>query len=115
VTQRGTDRPFAEARTAVTFNSSGDLHLVASGDVFKLDPVTGARTLLLDTDSATDKLAFDSKNWLFVSMYDDNTVLELLPSGPRAVTQPARGSTMRAEWPSWRAQAGARMSTSLIP
>ncbi len=74
--------------TGVKFNSRGELHLVANGDVFKVDPATGARTVLLDTDGATDNLAFDSKDRLFVSMYGDNTVLEVLPSGGARLLNP---------------------------
>jgi len=74
--------------TAVKFDSEGQLHLSANGDVFRLDIATGARTVLLDTNGDTDNLAFDSKDRLFVSMLSDNTVLEVLPSGVARLLNP---------------------------
>ena len=74
--------------TAVKFDSEGQLHLSANGDVLRLDIATGARTVLLDTNGDTDNLAFDSKDRLFVSMLSDNTVLEVLPSGVARLLNP---------------------------
>ncbi len=75
--------------TAVKFNSNGELHVVAGGDVFRLDLTTGSRTILMDTDGDTDNLAFDSNDRLYVSMLSSGTVLEVLPSGQARLLNPA--------------------------
>ena len=79
--------------TAVKFDSKGQLHLAASGNVFRIDLATGVRTGLLDTNRATDNLAFDSRDRLFVATHGDNTVLEVLPSGrARLLNRPGVGN-----------------------
>lgn len=79
--------------TAVKFDSKGQLHLATNGNVFRIDLASGVRTALLDTNRATDNLAFDSKDRLFVATHGDNTVLEVLPSGrARLLNRPGVGN-----------------------
>jgi sugar lactone lactonase YvrE len=69
---------------AVKFNSLGELygHSEVTGEVVKIDLVTGERELLAQFPTGwLDNLAFDSQDRLFVSSVSDGNVTEILANG----------------------------------
>lgn len=74
---------------AAKFDSKGVLHVVdQSGEVFKVNPTTGEKTLFLKLQEGLDNLAFDENGTLFISNNDFGTVVEILPSNqPRTISR----------------------------
>ncbi|OOG70764.1 hypothetical protein B0E43_18415 [Algoriphagus sp. A40] len=74
---------------AAKFNSSGVLHVLAqTGEVFKVNHLTGEKNLFVTLEPGLDNLAFDSNGKLFISNADFGTVVEILPSGqPRIISR----------------------------
>jgi len=73
---------------AVSFDETGVLHVAdaAFGQVFRLDPETGARELRLDIEGTIDNLAFDQDGVLYATALADGQILRQFPF--------ARGSTL---------------------
>ncbi|MDN3204115.1 hypothetical protein [Algoriphagus sediminis] len=74
---------------AAKFDSKGVLHVLdQSGEVFKVNTLTGEKTLFIKIQEGLDNLAFDSKGSLFISNADFGSVVEILPSGqPRTISR----------------------------
>jgi sugar lactone lactonase YvrE len=74
---------------AAKFDSKGVLHVLdQSGEVFKVNTLTGEKTLLTKIQQGLDNLAFDSNGSLFISNADFGSIVEILPSGqPRTVSK----------------------------
>lgn len=67
---------------AAKFDSKGVLHVLdQTGEVFKVNTSTGAKTLLAKIQPGLDNLAFDSNGSLFISNADFGSVVQILPSG----------------------------------
>jgi sugar lactone lactonase YvrE len=73
---------------AAKFDSKGILHVLdQSGEVFKVNTLTGEKTLFVKIQPGLDNLAFDSKGSLFISNADFGSIVEILPSGqPRTIS-----------------------------
>ncbi|MCL6257688.1 hypothetical protein M3O96_01220 [Aquiflexum sp. TKW24L] len=74
---------------AAKFDSKGVLHVLdQTGEVFKVNTSTGAKTLLAKIQPGLDNLAFDSNGSLFISNADFGSVVQILPSGqPRTISR----------------------------
>jgi sugar lactone lactonase YvrE len=74
---------------AAKFDSKGVLHVLdQSGEVFKLNTLTGEKTLFIKIQEGLDNLAFDSNDALYISNADFGSVVEILPSGqPRTISR----------------------------
>jgi len=68
---------------AVKFDSQGNLHVAEqmSGEVSRLDLITGDKMLIATGLQGLDNLAFDSRDRLFVSHAGDGSIHQVLPSG----------------------------------
>ena len=68
---------------AVKFDSQGNLHVAEqmSGEVSRLDLITGDKMLIATGLQGLDNLAFDSRDRLFVSHAGDGSIHHVLPSG----------------------------------
>ncbi len=81
----GTIIPFAFGFTtpvAAKFNAAGVLHVLdQTGEVFKVDIVTGAKTLFVTLQEGLDNLAFDANGNLYVSNADYGWIIEVQPNG----------------------------------
>jgi sugar lactone lactonase YvrE len=67
---------------AAKFDSKGVLHVVdQSGEVFKVNPVTGEKTLFATIQPGLDNLTFDSNGTLYISNADFGSIVEILPNG----------------------------------
>lgn len=73
---------------AAKFDSKGVLHVLdQTGEVFKVNTVTGEKTLFTKIQPGLDNLAFDSNGTLFISNADFGSIVEILPSGqPRTIS-----------------------------
>ncbi|HSF54510.1 MAG TPA: hypothetical protein VLA71_12195 [Algoriphagus sp.] len=73
---------------AAKFDSEGVLHVLdQTGEVFKVNHLTGEKTLFVTIDPGLDNLAFDSEGTLFISNADFGSIVEILPSGqPRTIS-----------------------------
>lgn len=59
-----------------------------SGEVFKVNTLTGEKTLFIKIQVGLDNLAFDSNGSLFISNADFGSVVQILPSGqPRTISR----------------------------
>ncbi len=78
------------APAAVAFDSTGRLHAIsqATGEVVRIDPRSGERTVLATLSPGLDNLAFDSSDRLFVSSTTDAFVVEVLPDGSTRTVSP---------------------------
>jgi sugar lactone lactonase YvrE len=74
---------------AAKFDSKGVLHVLdQTGEVFKVNPLTGEKTLFIKIQEGLDNLAFDSNGSLFISNADFGSVVQILPSGqPRTISR----------------------------
>ena len=74
---------------AAKFDSQGVLHVLdQSGEVFKVNTLTGEKSLFIKMQEGLDNLAFDSNGSLFISNADFGSIVEILPSGqPRTVSK----------------------------
>jgi sugar lactone lactonase YvrE len=74
---------------AAKFDSKGVLHVLdQSGEVFKVNTLTGEKTLFIKIQEGLDNLAFDSNGSLFISNADFGSVVQILPSGqPRTISR----------------------------
>lgn len=81
---------------AAKFDSKGVLHVVdQTGEVFKVNPSTGEKTLFIKIQPGLDNLSFDSNGSLFISNNDFGTIVEILPSGqPRTISRGGMTSPM---------------------
>jgi sugar lactone lactonase YvrE len=62
---------------AAKFDSKGVLHVLdQSGEVFKINTLTGEKTLFIKIQEGLDNLAFDSNGSLFISNADFGSVVE---------------------------------------
>lgn len=67
---------------AAKFDPSGRLHVVdQTGEVFRVDVVTGAKTLIATLEPGLDNLAFDAGGSLHVSNADFGWVAQIVGSG----------------------------------
>jgi sugar lactone lactonase YvrE len=68
---------------AVKFDSQGNLHVAEqmSGEVSRLDLITGDKMVIATGLQGLDNLAFDSRDRLFVSHAGDGSIHQVLPSG----------------------------------
>jgi sugar lactone lactonase YvrE len=68
---------------AVKFDSQGNLHVAEqmSGEVSRLDLITGDKMVIATGLHGLDNLAFDSLDRLFVSHAGDGSIHQVLPSG----------------------------------
>jgi sugar lactone lactonase YvrE len=68
---------------AVKFDSQGNLHVAEqmSGEVSRLDLLTGDKMVIAAGLQGLDNLAFDSRDRLFVSHAGDGSIHQVLPSG----------------------------------
>lgn len=67
---------------AAKFDAEGILHLLdQTGEVFKIDIMTGESTLFATLQPGLDNLAFDADGALYISNADQGWVAELLPNG----------------------------------
>ncbi|PWN06908.1 hypothetical protein [Rhodohalobacter mucosus] len=73
---------------AAKFDSKGVLHVLdQTGEVFKLNTLTGEKTLFIKIQKGLDNLAFDSDGTLYISNANFGSVVEILPSGqPRTIS-----------------------------
>ncbi len=73
---------------AAKFDPNGQLHLVdQTGEVFQVNHLTGAKTVIANLEPGLDNLAFDSKGDLFISNADNGWIIRILPSGqPRTLS-----------------------------
>jgi sugar lactone lactonase YvrE len=74
VVSEGLDTP-----ASVKFDSKDRLHVIdsATGELFRVDRGTGARTKLAQLSSALDNFAIDSRDRIFVSNMADNGIQEV--------------------------------------
>lgn len=81
----GTISPVAGGFTtpvAAKFNQAGVLHVLdQTGEVFKVDIATGAKTLFVTLQQGLDNLAFDASGNLYVSNADFGWIIEVQPDG----------------------------------
>jgi sugar lactone lactonase YvrE len=75
---------------AAKFDSKGVLHVVdQTGEVFRVNPLTGEKTLFIKIQEGLDNLSFDSNGSLYISNADFGSVVQILPSGqPRTISRP---------------------------
>jgi sugar lactone lactonase YvrE len=67
---------------AAKFNAAGVLHVLdQTGEVFKVDIATGAKTLFVTLQEGLDNLAFDANGNLYVSNADFGWIIEVQPNG----------------------------------
>ena len=67
---------------AAKFNQAGVLHVLdQTGEVFKVDIATGAKTLFVTLQEGLDNLAFDASGNLYVSNADFGWIIEVQPGG----------------------------------
>ena len=67
---------------AAKFNQAGVLHVLdQTGEVFKVDIATGAKTLFVTLQEGLDNLAFDASGNLYVSNADFGWIIEVQPNG----------------------------------
>lgn len=59
-----------------------------TGEVFKIDPMTGETTLFATLDPGLDNMVFDSDGTLYMTNNDHGWVAELLPSGQARFISP---------------------------
>ena len=74
---------------AAKFDSNGFLTVLdQTGEVFKLNILTGERTLFIKIQEGLDNLAFDSEGTLYISNANFGSVEQILPSGqPRTISR----------------------------
>ena len=74
---------------AAKFDPSGRLHVVdQTGEVFRVDVLTGAKTRIATLQPGLDNLAFDDRGNLFVSSADFGWVAQIVGNGqPRYLTR----------------------------
>jgi sugar lactone lactonase YvrE len=74
---------------AAKFDSKGVLHVLdQSGEVFKVNTLTGEKTLFATLQPGLDNLAFDSQGTLYISNADFGWIVQMLPSGkPRTISR----------------------------
>jgi hypothetical protein len=59
-----------------------------SSEVFKVNTLTGEKTIFIKIQEGLDNLAFDSNGSLFISNADFGSVVQILPSGqPRTISR----------------------------
>ena len=64
------------------FSPAGVLHVLdQTGEIFKVDIATGAKTLFVTLQGGLDNLAFDTNGTMYVSNADFGWIIEVLPSG----------------------------------
>ncbi len=67
---------------AAKFDAAGVLHVLdQTGEVFKIDIQTGAKTLFVTLQEGLDNLAFDANGNMFVSNADHGWIIEVQPDG----------------------------------
>jgi sugar lactone lactonase YvrE len=67
---------------AAKFNPAGVLHVLdQTGEVFKIDIKTGAKTLFVTLQDGLDNLVFDASGNMYVSNADNGWVTEVQPGG----------------------------------
>ncbi len=67
---------------AAKFNSAGVLHVLdQTGEVFKIDTKTGAKTLFVTLQEGLDNMVFDADGTMYVSNADFGWVTEVKPGG----------------------------------
>jgi sugar lactone lactonase YvrE len=67
---------------AAKFDPSGRLHVVdQTGEVFRVDVLTGAKTRIATLQPGLDNLAFDDRGNLFVSSADFGWVAQIVGNG----------------------------------
>jgi len=67
---------------AAKFSPAGVLHVLdQTGEIFKVDIATGAKTLFVTLQEGLDNLAFDTNGTMYVSNADFGWIIEVLPSG----------------------------------
>lgn len=74
---------------AAKFDSKGVLHVVdQSGEVFRVNTLTGEKTVFAKLEPGLDNLAFDSNGTLYISNADFGWIAQMLPSGkPRTISR----------------------------
>ncbi|MFO7720220.1 MAG: hypothetical protein R6W85_07255 [Gillisia sp.] len=71
-----------ENPAAAKFGPGGILYVVdQTGEVFKVNPETGNKTLFATLEPGLDNLVFDSDGTLYITNADQGWVAEILPSG----------------------------------
>ena len=74
---------------AAKFDSQGRLHVIdQSGEVYRVNTATGAKTVIATLSPGLDNLAFDSRDNLYVSNANDGSVTRVLPSGQGRILSP---------------------------
>ena len=74
---------------AAKFNADGQLIVLdQTGEVFSVNHLTGAKTVIAILDPGLDNLAFDSEGNLYISSADHGWIAELLPSGQGRTVSP---------------------------
>ncbi len=69
--------------------NNGHLTLLdQTGEVFRIDHLTGAKTLIANLEDGLDNLAFDSDGNLYISNADHGWIAELLPDGQDRTISP---------------------------
>jgi len=64
------------------FSPSGVLHvLVQTGEVFKIDTKTGAKTLFITLQAGLDNMVFDADGTMYISNADFGWIMEVKPGG----------------------------------
>jgi sugar lactone lactonase YvrE len=67
---------------AAKFNPAGVLHVLdQTGEVFKIDIKTGAKTLFVTLQDGLDNLVFDASGTMYVSNADHGWITEVQPGG----------------------------------
>lgn len=74
---------------AAKFDSLDQLHVVdQTGEVFRVDWMTGEKTVIAVLEDGLDNLAFDSSGSLFISNADHGWMARILPSGQARTLSP---------------------------
>jgi len=78
----------------VKFNARGEMYASTFlGNIWKIDPVTGARELVADVGCiGIDNIAIDSRGTIFVSNTLNGLIYEVLPDGGTPVNKKGGGS-----------------------
>jgi len=67
---------------AAKFDSNGILYVVdQTGEIFKVNPANGEKTLYATIQPGLDNLTFDTNGTLYISNADFGSIVEILPSG----------------------------------
>lgn len=74
---------------AAKFDPDGLLTVLdQSGGVFKVDPMTGDKTLFTTLEPGLDNMVFDEDGTLYMTNNDEGWVAEILPSGQARIISP---------------------------